>query len=220
MSDPFDPALDPLRSVRGVDGVAALGGLLVVGVLTVPVLPVIAGVASLVGVLEATLLDEPHPSILENLGGQARWIVGGTVIAVVYAGLSAAILAGTIYGASRLPGEAARGTITGLAIALGSTASLFLAMAIAYLLPAAWGLYATAGRLRAAFAFGELGAISRTPAYFVWSIAGWTVAIGGVAIGDALSTVVIGFFVAADALIVAAGCWGRGLARSAAAPGG
>ncbi|AWB27680.1 DUF4013 domain-containing protein [Halococcoides cellulosivorans] len=220
MSDPFDPALDPLRSVRGLDGVAALGGLYVLTAVTVPVVPLVAGVGYLVEVLDAVARGDDHPGVFENVGRLARLTVGGTVISALYGGVPAVILAMTLYGASGLPGDAAQGTITGLAITLGSTASLFLAMAIAYALPAAWGLYAHSGRLRDALALGRLGPITRAPAYFVWTVTGWTVLIGGLAIGDALSVFVVGFFVAGYATVVTVGCWGRGLARTDAAPGG
>ncbi|MFW6436697.1 MAG: DUF4013 domain-containing protein [Halococcoides sp.] len=220
MSDPFDPALDPLRSIRGLDGVAALGGLYLLAAVTVPVVPLVAGVGYLLDVLDAAARNDDHPSLFGNVGRLARRTVGGSLIAALYGGLPAAILAMTLFGASRLPGDAAQGTVTGLAITLGSTASLFLAMAIAYLLPAAWGLYADSGRLRDAVALGRLGPITRAPAYFVWTVAGWTVLIAGLGLGDALSAFVVGFFVAGYATVVAVGCWGRGLARTDAAPGG
>ncbi|WP_101297907.1 DUF4013 domain-containing protein [Halegenticoccus soli] len=208
---------------RGDDAVETLlvgGGLHLLAVF-VPFVPLVFVAGYLVRALEraatggrGALRGGADPPAFRDLPALARDGVAAVGIGVAYLLVPAAALAVTVAGLSSLTVPAGGGARTGVGVLVGGTATLFVAVAFAYLLPAALANYAVRGRVRAAFDARALRRAATDAGYFV---AWWTgVALAAVAVAAAapLSAVVVGFFLAFYAEVAVVAVWGRGFASA------
>lgn len=204
----------PFRGDRGdVLETLAVGGGLHLLAAFLPVLPIVPVVGYLVGVLrdggegEPPLFREPRRLLRDGLLG--------SVVCLAYLLPPAAFLLLTV-GRAAVDGVPAD-VPSSLFLAF-STLSLLIAVAFAYVLPAALVALARSG-IRAAFAPRALLAAVANGRYFY----GWTVGAAtfgsALALTPALNPIVVGFFALFYAEVVAAAAWADAVRGNRFTPG-
>lgn len=183
--------------------------LVVGGVLTLLSPLVIPGLLVLgygLRVVEAVMDDREGPPAFADPGGLFVAGLKGAVVLLGYVVLPllvwGALLGGVAAAAGfRFPGGVPvfQGGVAGGGLALVLVFLLFgLALVVAYLAPAALVHLGRTGRLRAAFAFGDVRQLARTPAYgSAWLLALGVFALAGVVLAvlnaAAIGVIVSGF---------------------------
>lgn len=214
-----EPLRYPFRGEHRLDTLLVGGGLHLLAVY-VPVAPLVVALGYLVVVLRDTSARDERGMFDElpafrGVREIVRLGVGASVVVVAFLVPAAVVLVVTVAGLTQAPlspGDVSFGTSLGFV--LGSTASLLLAVAFTYLLPAALANYAATGRLRAAFDGGVLVRAAGDGAYFYDVLVG--LVAGGVllVVARATTAYAVGFFLAFYAELVAVGFWSRGVGRA------
>ncbi|WP_224335474.1 DUF4013 domain-containing protein [Haloprofundus halobius] len=152
-----------------------VGGGLHVATAFVPLVPLVFVLGYLVRVLDeassggSAALRDGTPPTFDDLRGLTADGVKATLVVGLYSAGPLAVLLVTVGGASGLSAGALTGTAS-LGVLVGSTAALFAALGVAYLLPAALVGYAQSRRFRAAFDRSTLRAATDAR-YFVAVVA-------------------------------------------------
>ncbi|NHN47776.1 DUF4013 domain-containing protein [Halostella sp. JP-L12] len=156
----FTASLSYLRNTEGWERTAVIGGLL--GAFSFLVIPAFAATGYLLRVLRETMRgdDEGAPAFDD---WEAMTVDGlkAAVIGLAYAFLPSALfaVAATAGVAGLLSGSDAGAVTGGLVLIASTLVAAVLALASAYVLPAAILNYADKGRIGAGFAAGEVGAM-------------------------------------------------------------
>ncbi|WP_129116516.1 DUF4013 domain-containing protein [Halegenticoccus tardaugens] len=214
----------PLRGDDAVETLLVGGGLHLLAAF-LPVVPLVFVAGYLVRVLAHAstggrdalrgATDPPTFDDWRRLGRDGLAAVG---IAAAYLLVPTVVLLVTVGGAVTRAGETGDlGAAATAGVLAGGTVTLFVALAFAYLLPAALANYAVERRLRAAFELRTIRRAAIDADYFVAWWAGVAVATVAAAVAAPLTPVVIGFFLAFYAEVLAAAVWGRGVAASTVA---
>lgn len=208
----------PLRGHRAID-VLLVGGALHLLNVYVPVVPLVVVLGYLVVVLAETATHEPVvrfdalpsvPSFVDSV----RYGLGGTFVVAAFLTPAVVVLLVTVAGLTRLPLSPESVTMgRSVGFLAGSTASLGLAVAFFYVLPAALARYGVTGRIGAAFNTRAVRAAVSDGAYFYNVLVGAVVGALGLVVGAATAQYVVGFVVMFYAEIVTIGFWSRGLGR-------
>lgn len=208
----------PFRGNRPID-VLLVGGALHLVNVYVPVAPLVVVLGYLVGVLAETANRDPVDRFeaLPSVPGFVDLLragFGGAVVVGVFLAPAAIVLLVTVAGLSRVPLSPESITMgRSLGFHAGSTASLTLAVAFYYVLPAALVRYGITDRLGAAFDAGAMRAAVSDGAYFYNVLVGTVVGALGVILGAITAQYVVGFAIAFYAELVAVAFWSRGLGR-------
>ncbi|WP_336037390.1 DUF4013 domain-containing protein [Halobacterium yunchengense] len=213
------PLRYPFRGERRLDTLLVGGGLHLLAVY-VPVAPLVVALGYLVAVLRDTSARDERAMFealppFRDLRAVVRLGVGASAVVVAFLAPAAVVLVVTVAGLTQAPlspGDVSFGTSLGFVA--GSTASLLLAVAFTYLLPAALANFAATGRLRAAFDGRVLARAAGDGAYFYDVVLG--LVAGGVllVLARATTAYAVGFFLAFYAELVAVGFWSRGVRRA------
>lgn len=183
----------------------------------VPVLPLVPVVGYMARVLAASERGDSLPPFFTDGRSLVRRSLGGSLVCVVLLGVPFAALLVTVYGVVTLE-VGADGPPTGR-ILLGSTAVLLFGLAGLYVFPISLTSYGREGTLRDAFSPSTVRSVGSHGAYFF----GWTLGFATLAVtlgvGGAFLTVsrvgpLLGTFVFAYGLLVAAYLWGRSIGRA------
>lgn len=205
----------PLRGDRGdaAETLAVGGGLHLLAAF-VPLLPLVAVLGYLVRVFREADDATGDPATFRSPGGVAglRALVRdgllGAVVVVAYTAVPVAVLLVTFYGL--LDGAVPLAGGGRFVLLAGGTATLFVAVAFAYPLPAALAALARSG-LRAALSPSTLRPAVTTGRYFyAWCVGAAVLGVGG-ALAPALNPFVVGFFLGFYLEVVAVAAWARGV---------
>ena len=209
----------PFRGDHRFDTLLVGGGLHLLAVY-VPVVPLVAALGYLVVVLRDTSEREDRARYdalpaFRRVREILRYGVGATVVVCSFLVPAAVVLLVTVAGITQAPVSPTDVSLgTSLGFVLGSTASLLLAAAFTYLLPAALANYAATGRLRAAFDGSVLVRAAGHGAYFYDVVLGLVVGAVLLVVAGATTTFAVGFFVAFYAELVTVAFWSRGVSRA------
>jgi len=214
-----EPFRYPFRGDNRLDTLLVGGGLHLLAVY-VPVVPLVAALGYLVVVLRDTSVRDDSDRYdalptFRRVRELLRYGVGAAVVVCSFLVPAAVVLLVTVAGLTQAPLSPDSVSFgTSLGFVAGSTASLLLAVAFTYLLPAALANYAATGRLRAAFDGGVLARAASHGAYFYDVVLGLVVGAVLLVVAGATTAFAVGFFVAFYAELVAVAYWSRGVSHA------
>lgn len=206
----------PLRGNRAID-VLLVGGALHLVSVYVPIVPLVVVLGYLVVVLAETAKRGPVDRFdalpaVPGFVDLVRTGFGGAVVVGLFLAPAALVLLVTVAGLTRVPlspESISMGRSVGFLA--GSTASLTLAVAFFYVLPAGLVRYGVTGRIRSAFDARAFRVAVRDGAYFYHVLVGAVVGGLGLILGAITTQYVVGFAIAFYAELVAVAFWSRGL---------
>lgn len=208
----------PVRGPSGLETLAIGSGLHLLAVY-LPVVPYVVVIGYLLSIIVHVAADAdagrhgaPPLVRVPPTRAQLRRLttdgLRGTVVIVGFLIVPTIVVAVTARGVGGLDGVSGQ---TGLAVVVGGTASLLVAAAFLYPLPAALAAVGRHRRLRAAVHTTFLRRVTTDARYFV----GWTTGVTALALGIAVASpvfdIAVGFVVVFYAECVAAAAWGWGV---------